>query len=89
MKLFIIVPLMLQNYPYPCSYLIELRLELILKYSLRNFLQICYKIHEKSLNLIYSSEFGRKEKSIKGKDWRLKQQYNNWWENCRTVNVAG
>jgi hypothetical protein len=89
MKLFIIVPLMLQNYPYPYPYLIELRLELILKYSLRNFLQICYKILEKSLNLMYSSEFGRKEKSIKSKVWRLKQQYNNWWENYRIVNVTG
>jgi hypothetical protein len=67
MKLFIIVPLMLQNYPYPYPYLIELRLELILKYSIRNFLQICYKIHKKSLNLMYRSEFGRTEKGVKAR----------------------
>jgi hypothetical protein len=38
---------------------------------------------------MYSSEFGRKEKSVKSKVWRLKQQYNKWWENYRIVNVTG
>jgi hypothetical protein len=38
---------------------------------------------------MYSSKFGRTEKSVKARTGDLKQQYNNWWENYRAVNVTG